>query len=66
MSGKAYAKAIRVHFLTQAALAQLVLQYLPNTNAEEGDIPQNVALNDMPKQLSVTETHILESETVYK
>jgi len=35
-------------------------------HAEEGCPPQTIAMKDMPEQLSVTEMHILELESVYK
>jgi len=67
LSGKAYAKAIRSHFLIQTALKQLLLQYLSNTNAEDDDCnTQTVSINDDTEPLSLAESHILALESVYE
>ena len=66
LSGKAYARAVRAHILIQAALVQLLLQYLSNTTATEVGTTQCVVLNDMPGQFSLTEVCLAEVETVYE
>ena len=66
LSGKAYAKAIRSHLLIQAALKQLLLQYLCNTNAGDNCSTQTVSIDDDNGQLSLAQSHVSTLESVYE
>jgi len=47
LSGKAYARAIRAHFLIQSALVQLLIHYLANA---DGSMLQSVIIDSVSEQ----------------
>ena len=67
LSGKAYAKAVRAHFLIQSALVQLLIHYL--ATPAEGSTLQNVVIDSVTEQSlasSVPGMCIHDIETLYE
>ena len=67
LSGKAYARAIRAHFLIQSALVQLLIQYL--ASPADKYTAGNVIVGDMTEDSlagSVTDTCLSEIESLYE